>query len=163
MSTIRIFLASSSELSEDRTAFKEAIGCKNKDLQPKGVFLHLDVWEDTSSAVSPTRSQDEYNKLIDVCDIFVVLFWTKVGKYTAEEFERAYGRFLDGGAKDRPLSERDTTCSVAFIDGDPKPRTISAAFARNSTFPRQVRPSRRLVPRIQSGTRPFLVIWRASR
>lgn len=93
MSTIRIFLASSSELSEDRAVFEEAIGRKNKDLQRKGVFLHLDLWEDTSSAVSPTRSQDEYNKLIDVCDIFVVLFWTKVGKYTAEEFERAHSRF----------------------------------------------------------------------
>ncbi len=98
MRTIRIFLASSSELSEDRAAFEEAIGRKNKDLPWKGVFLHLDVWEDTSSAVSPTRSQDEYNKLIDVCDIFVVLFWTKVGRYTREEFERAYGRFLDGSA-----------------------------------------------------------------
>lgn len=94
--TVRIFLASSAELKPDREAFEQAIARRNKDWNPRGVFLHLDIWEDLSEAVSPTRSQDEYNREIDRCDIFVVLFWTKVGRYTAEEFERAYARFKGG-------------------------------------------------------------------
>ena len=84
--TVRIFLASSAELKPDREAFEQAIARRNKDWNPRGVFLHLDIWEDLSAAMSPTRSQDEYNREIDRCDIFVVLFWTKVGRYTAEEF-----------------------------------------------------------------------------
>lgn len=103
LQTIRIFLASSAELKPDREAFEQFIARRNKDWRPRGVFLHLDIWEDLSAAMSPTRSQDEYNREIDRCDIFVVLFWAKVGRYTAEEFERAYRRFMgDGGAAGAP-------------------------------------------------------------
>lgn len=103
LQTIRVFLASSAELKPDREAFEQFINRRNKEWRPRGVFLHLDIWEDLSAAMSPTRSQDEYNREIDRCDIFVVLFWTKVGRYTAEEFERAHGRFKgDGGSAGAP-------------------------------------------------------------
>ena len=51
------------------------------------------MWEDFLDAVSQTRLQDEYNKAIRECDIFVMLFFTKVGQYTEEEFETAFGQF----------------------------------------------------------------------
>src|SRR4051794_36188178 len=95
MTTIRIFLASSSELKEDREQFEIFINRKNKRLCAKGIFLYLDVWEDFLDAISQTRLQDEYNKAIGECDIFVMLFFTKVGKYTEEEFETAFGEFKD--------------------------------------------------------------------
>jgi hypothetical protein len=93
MQTKKIFLASSSELKEDRQAFEIAICRKNKDWVQRGVFLELVIWEDFLDAVSKTRLQDEYNKAIRECDVFVMLFWTKVGKYTEEEFETAFGQF----------------------------------------------------------------------
>jgi tetratricopeptide (TPR) repeat protein len=40
--------------------------------------------------------QQEYNKAIQACDIFVLLFFTKVGRYTAAEFETAFGAFQTG-------------------------------------------------------------------
>ena len=40
------------------------------------------VWEDFLDALSPTRLQDEYNRAIRECDLFVMLFRTKVGRYT---------------------------------------------------------------------------------
>jgi hypothetical protein len=43
--------------------------------------------------MSPTRLQNEYNKAIRECDIFVILYFTKVGKYTKEEFETALEQF----------------------------------------------------------------------
>ena len=43
--------------------------------------------------MSQTRLQNEYNQRIRQCDLFVMLFFTKVGKYTAEEFETAFGQF----------------------------------------------------------------------
>ena len=93
MQTQKIFLASSSELKEDRKEFEIFINRKNKEWVDKGVFLKLIVWEDFLDAVSKTRLQDEYNREIRQCDVFVMLFFTKVGKYTAEEFETAFGQF----------------------------------------------------------------------
>ncbi|MEO6730287.1 MAG: tetratricopeptide repeat protein [Ferruginibacter sp.] len=93
MNTIKIFLASSAELKDDRKEFEEFIGRENKLLQQKGTFLHLDIWEDFIDAVSATRLQDEYNKKIQAADIFVMLFFTKVGMYTSEEFDNALEQF----------------------------------------------------------------------
>jgi hypothetical protein len=93
MITKRLFLASSSELQADRKAFEIFIYRKNKDWVARDVFLELVVWEDFLDAVSSTRLQDEYNQAIRECDIFVMLFWTKVGRYIEEEFETAFGQF----------------------------------------------------------------------
>ena len=93
MITKKLFLASSAELKDDRREFEMFIGRKNKDWVAKGVFLELVIWEDFLDAVSQTRLQDEYNKAIRDCELFVMLFWTKVGQYTEEEFETAFGQF----------------------------------------------------------------------
>jgi hypothetical protein len=45
--------------------------------------------------MSDTRLQDEYNKAIRACDIFVCLFFTKTGKFTEEEFDTAHCQFKD--------------------------------------------------------------------
>lgn len=95
--TYKIFLASSSELIEDRDQFEIFINRENKDLIKKGVFLELVRWEDFLDAMSNTRLQDEYNKVLCECDIAVCLFFTKVGKYTAEEFNKAFGQFKKSG------------------------------------------------------------------
>lgn len=91
--TEKIFLASSSELKEDRKDFEIFINRKNNAWVDKGVFLKLIVWEDFLDSVSKTRLQDEYNKAIQECDVFVMLFCTKVGPYTEEEFETAFKQF----------------------------------------------------------------------
>jgi hypothetical protein len=75
-----LFLASSSELSDDRNEFEIFVNRKNKDWVGRGVFLELVVWEDFLDAVSKTRLQDEYDKAIRECDLFVVLVSTKVGQ-----------------------------------------------------------------------------------
>ena len=47
--------------------------------------------------MSETRSQDEYNKAVCNCDIFVSLFKTKTGKFTEEEFDVAHQAFRASG------------------------------------------------------------------
>jgi formylglycine-generating enzyme required for sulfatase activity len=89
----KLFLASSEELAEDRSQFEIFINRKNKDWVRRGVFLEIVVWEDFLDAVSQTRLQDEYNKAVRESDIFVMLFCSKVGRYTEEEFEAAFGQF----------------------------------------------------------------------
>ena len=112
----KIFLASSEELKEDRQEFEIFINRKNKDLVGRDVFLELIVWEDFLDAVSQTRLQDEYNKSIRECDIFIMLFFTKVGAYTEEEFETAFGQFK---ATNKPLIYtyfKDAQVSIGSAD-----------------------------------------------
>lgn len=80
---IKIFLASSSELKRDRDEFEKFIGRKNKVLNKQDVFIELVIWEDFIDHISETGLQDEYNKEVQACDIFVMLFWSKVGPYIA--------------------------------------------------------------------------------
>lgn len=128
MNKQKLFLASSSELKEDRDQFEIFIGRKNKNWVGKGVFLELNLWEDFLDTMAQTRLQDEYNKAIAACDIFVMLFWTKVGKYTEEEFEHAFKQFKVTNKpfiftyfKDAPIStgdanRNDLTSLWAFQD-----------------------------------------------
>jgi len=92
---VKIFLASSSELKEDRVAFELELGRRNHSWIKKGLYLELVVWEDFIDAMSQERLQSEYNKAIVQCELFVMLFFTKVGKYTGEEFEVAFKSFKE--------------------------------------------------------------------
>lgn len=94
---IKIFLASSSELKSDREEFTKFIGEQNIRLNKQDVFLEVVQWENFLDAISGTRLQNEYNKALRNCDIALCLFFTKVGKYTAEEFETAYKVFKATG------------------------------------------------------------------
>jgi hypothetical protein len=98
--TIKIFLASSSELREDRDAFELHFLRKNKDFRCQGFDVEVIRWETSLDAMSVTRSQDEYNEGVRKSDIFVSLFKTKVGKYSEEEFDEAHTTFMD---KKKPL------------------------------------------------------------
>ena len=93
LSKVRIFIASSYELVEERLALELWLHRKNKEWVDQGIFLQVEIWEDFIDAMSPTRLQDEYNKVIEQCDLFLMLYWTKVGIYTAEEFGKAFTSF----------------------------------------------------------------------
>ena len=97
MKTIKIFIASSSELKEDRDQFRMFISKENDRLHTKGIYLEIVQWENFLDAISDTRLQDEYNNAISECDIVLCLFFTKVGKYSGEEFDTAYQVFKDKG------------------------------------------------------------------
>jgi len=56
-----------------------------------GAVAESEIWTDAKVL------QDAYNRAIQDCDVFVMLFRTKVGKYTAEEFGRAFGQFQGTG------------------------------------------------------------------
>jgi hypothetical protein len=102
MKTYPIFLASSFELQPEREKFEIFIGRQNKRLVKKNVLLQLDIWEDMGAELNKSRKQDDYNQVLHEAEIVLVLFWTKMGKYTGEEFDLAYRRFLDSETG-RPL------------------------------------------------------------
>ena len=121
MKTVKIFLASSAELVDDRRTFEIFLNRRNKNLIKEGIFLELVIWEDFLDAMSKTRLQDEYNKALVECDIFIMLFYTKVGKYTEEEFDTAYNHFMENDSpliftyfKDAPANTEPEASLQAF-------------------------------------------------
>ena len=74
-------------------AFELMTGQLNQEWVPRDTFFHLVVWENFIDAMSREGLQQEYNKAIQGCDIFVLLFFTKVGDDMAEEFELVFGAF----------------------------------------------------------------------
>ena len=95
MKKIKLFLAASNELKAEREHVEIHIYRHCKTWFDRGVFLHLDIWEDLSARLSTTRSQDAYNQKVAGCDLFVLPACSKVGMYTAEEFDQAFGVFKD--------------------------------------------------------------------
>lgn len=94
MKKIKLFLASSAELKPEREHFEREIYRKCKAWFDRGLFLHLDIWEDLSARMAPGGSQSAYNEFVRSADLFVLLAHTKVGMYTAEEFDQAFGQFV---------------------------------------------------------------------
>ena len=98
LQTIRIFLASSAELREDRDEFDLYFSHVNDHLiDQKSIRLEIVRWEYSVDAMSKTRLQDEYNRKVRDCHIFVSLFKHKVGKHTEEEFDVAWETFRETG------------------------------------------------------------------
>lgn len=86
-------MASSKELLSEREYFEREIYRKCKVWFERDIFLHLDIWEDLSARMLVTGSQSQYNQFVRAADLFVLLAYTKVGMYTAEEFDAAFGQF----------------------------------------------------------------------
>jgi hypothetical protein len=87
--TYRIFLASSAELAYERSLVT-GIVADFKATHPD-LFVDFQVikWENFASSYDDARKQDAYNEAIKTCDVFLMLYWTKVGMYTQEEFDLA--------------------------------------------------------------------------
>ncbi len=111
--TIRIFLASSSELWQDRDEFELYFRQQNDQLLAKGFYLKIVRWENFLDAMSETRLQDEYNEAIRNCEVFLSLFFTKTGKFTEEEFDVARRQFESSG---KPLIYTFFRKAVVDID-----------------------------------------------
>src|SRR6185295_14726616 len=90
---------------------RKFISIENDRLKDQDIYLQMVQWEYFLDAMSDTRLQNEYNKAISESDIMLCLFFTKVGKYTAEEFDTAYQVFKETGKpliwtyfKDAPIN-----------------------------------------------------------
>ena len=90
---VNIFLASSSELKDDRNNFQILISQLNDEWGDRDIYFKLTIWEDFIDSMSAEGLQQEYNKAVEQCDIFLMFFFTKVGKYTSQEFETAFTQF----------------------------------------------------------------------
>ena len=99
MKKVKIFIASSAELKEDKQMFDLFFSEKNKLLRDRNIDLDQRTWMDFASSLNETRLQDRYNEYIRSCDIVIFLFHTRLGRYTKEELEVAQQAFIDSKGK----------------------------------------------------------------
>ena len=95
--TLRIFLASSAELRDDRDQLDLYLRQQNDLFRKEGLYLEIVRWENFLDAMADTRLQDEYNREVRACDIFVSLFFTKAGLFTEEELDTAHQHYQQTG------------------------------------------------------------------
>lgn len=96
MKTIKVFIASSKELHEERLAIPFLFQQLNRDLKSKGIAFEPVKWEYLDASMGPLHKQEEYNIELKTCEICIALFWTRFGEYTKSEFETAYHEMLAG-------------------------------------------------------------------
>jgi HEAT repeat protein len=97
------FIASPSDVPEERLATREVIEELNKSLRTLNWQIDIIGWEDTAPGVG--RPQELINKDVDTCDLFIGILWKRWGQPTGEyssgfeeEFERAIERRNETGS-----------------------------------------------------------------
>ena len=99
MKNIKVFIASSAELDEDKTQFDLYFAQRNKVYSKRYITFEQKTWRDFPSYLSETQLQDRYDEYIRQCDIVIFLFHTRMGQYTLRELEVAYRQFKQSGGK----------------------------------------------------------------
>lgn len=99
MKQVKVFIASSAELDEDKKQFDLYFSEKNKLYRRQNIDFVQKTWKDFPSHLAEIRLQDRYNNYIKECDIFIALFHTSIGKYTLEELNVAFSQFKKSGKK----------------------------------------------------------------
>jgi len=89
MSTLKVFVASGSELAEERREAVQVVNQVNKGY--KNLKLEVIEWETDIPSGSYDRAcvQDEIDPLLEDAAIVLVLFYSKVGKFTLHEYQLA--------------------------------------------------------------------------
>jgi len=99
---LSIFLASPSDLGEERTTVRQVVDSANKIVRDLGWHIELYGWEDTLPGIC--RPQTLINEDVDRCDLFIGILWKRWGQPTGlyssgfeEEFIRARKLNSDAG------------------------------------------------------------------
>jgi tetratricopeptide (TPR) repeat protein len=87
--TIKIFLASSEELADERIRFGDFIRTLDDTYEQRGFRIKLIKWEDLPKGYDGRPTQETYNEYVRQCDLFVSLFYTKAGEFTLKEYNVA--------------------------------------------------------------------------
>ena len=128
---INVFLASSGSLEKERTRVESELSRKNSLLISQNIYLDLKIWEKVSTSFSVTRKQDDFNKLVLDCDIFICLIFDRVGEFTKEEFLMAYDGFLK--------NKKPKKIYVYFKDAPIKSGQITESFRAVLEFKEEIK------------------------
>ena len=96
MKKIKIFLASSEELKEERKELADLVSNLNHILSRRDIFVDLVKWEYLDASMGELHKQEEYNAELRDCELCIVLYWTRFGMYTKTELDTAYSELKSG-------------------------------------------------------------------
>ena len=96
MKTIKIFIASSNELKDERVLMASLANELSTRLEKVGIQVIAVEWESLDSSMNEEHKQEEYNEKLRECDMCMVLYWTKFGMYTKTELDTAYKEKIEG-------------------------------------------------------------------
>jgi hypothetical protein len=121
---LRVFLASPSDLDEERERASLAVEAINRSVaRSLGWHVELLGWEDTLPGFS--RPQTLINTAVDSCDLVIGLLWERWGSPTGayssgfeEEFERARRRRAVSGAPEIWLLLKEITPRLLADPGE---------------------------------------------
>ncbi len=97
MQTIKVFIASSEELKDERVYLSHLFSKIDREIRPLGFRVEPEKWEYLDASMGPKHKQEEYNDTLRECDLCLALFWTRFGEYTEEELNVAYNGVITGG------------------------------------------------------------------
>ena len=96
MTKIKIFLASSNDLQEERDTIELIVSRENKKFESKDIQFELVRWEQLPQSFQPKRVQKFFNEKMLECEVLLALFYDRVGVFTLEEFQTALKSFENG-------------------------------------------------------------------
>lgn len=89
MKKVKVFIASSAELDEDKSQLDLFFSEKNKIYEKRDILFVQKTWKDFESSLHKHFLQDRYDAYIRESDIVLFLFHTRLGQYTLRELEVA--------------------------------------------------------------------------
>ena len=113
MKKIKIFIASSEELDEERNMMAVLANSLNTALVPQGVQVIVVEWGNLDASMDCDHKQEEYRAKLRECEICMVLYWTTFGKYTERVLDVAYEEMKKGNKLQKLF--------VYFKDSDKEP------------------------------------------
>ncbi len=129
--SVNIFVASSGELKEERKELIHIINSINK------IFAHLKLevieWETDleSGSYQKENIQEEINPMLEKSQIVIVIFHSKIGKFTSEEYNLAIGKkkkvflyFKEGFTTKDPIKSKNHQEVLEFRDRVEKEKKV---------------------------------------
>lgn len=96
MKDIRIFIASSKELVQERNELAFLVLAKEEEFSQRGLRVRLAKWEYVDPKMTAGRTEDRYLDEMYNCDAALVIFKNIAGMYTREELDKALAREAAG-------------------------------------------------------------------
>lgn len=96
MKIVKVFVASSSELKQERMELVDLFQDMNDEYREQGIKWKPVLWEYMDSSMRSKRKEDEYLEQLRGCEVCIVLFWRTIGEYTMEELDVANTEMLLG-------------------------------------------------------------------
>ena len=91
MKIIKIMIAASEEMHDEKVRFSELIGHLNEVLEPRGVELKRVKWNSETDG-----SLEDYLTKLHDCEMCLTLYWKELTSNSEEELNKAYQQLKDG-------------------------------------------------------------------